>query len=172
MHEYVEIVRVLLNSFCLLLMQNTSKDDSVAQQMLDKSNNEGRCSVKRGRKTVLKWKRYEDMKVSLMAPSFPLLKIAEVKDLALGVFEIKQAVSYVCHRTCRRWMESWKFWFRQSKRRNTYGLNWRQTLKPKSVQDHCYLQLFSTRFVNVQTRIGQSVVTIMFDRLTMIERSY
>ena len=112
-------------------------------------------------KEFLKLKRLEDIKVSLTLSNFPVLRIVEIEELSLDVFEIKQAVSHVCHRTCRRSMESWKFWFWQSNRRNTYGLNWRQTLKPKSVQDHCYLWLFSTRFVNVQKRIGQSVVAMM-----------
>ena len=42
-------------------------------------------------KQFLKLKRWEDIKVSFMATSFPLLKIAEVEELSLGVFEIKQA---------------------------------------------------------------------------------
>ena len=124
MHEYVKIVCALINGFCPPLVHETSNDHSIAEQMLPKSNNEERCSVKRRWQTVLKLNRWEDIKLSLIAPSFPLLKITEVEELTSGIFEIKQAGhTNICRRTSRRAMNSCKFRFRQSEKVNVYGLN-------------------------------------------------
>jgi hypothetical protein len=88
-HECVQIVCALIHAFRRPFVQDTSNDDYIAQEMLARAKKKNVLESSLGDKEFLKLKKWEKMEVSSTAPNFPVLGIAELEDLTLGVFQIK-----------------------------------------------------------------------------------
>ncbi|CAF0975999.1 unnamed protein product [Didymodactylos carnosus] len=93
--DYISIVAALINAFQPPCIQDTANDQYTAGEMLQRRNKKNVLEEKLNDKEFLKVKKWEKMEDATAAPKFPPMRLAVLNDITLGVFSVKQAISYV-----------------------------------------------------------------------------
>ncbi|CAF1148533.1 unnamed protein product [Didymodactylos carnosus] len=93
--DYISIVAALINAFQAPCIQDTTNDQYIAGEMLQRRNKKNVLEEKLNDKEFLKVEKWEKMEGATDTPKFPPMGLAELNDITLGVFSVKQAISYV-----------------------------------------------------------------------------
>ncbi|CAF1493504.1 unnamed protein product [Adineta steineri] len=94
-HDYLQITCSINNAFRSPYVHDYSDDIDIAKLMLDRKNKINLLEDKLANKTFLKAKSWKRMEGESTALTSPLLSKEDIKRITMGIFQIKQALSYV-----------------------------------------------------------------------------